>query len=56
MATAKNELKHPSKSAEPDSQKLFPPTQSSSYQQARRNWREDWQAVFEQCSDFFVRY
>lgn len=56
MATAKQTPKIPSKPSEPSDCNLFPPSQSDGYQQARRNWRENWQAVFEQCSDCFVRY
>lgn len=56
MATAKQTPQSPSKSSEPHDTALFPPSHSGDYQQARRNWRENWQAVFEQCSDYFVRY
>jgi hypothetical protein len=56
MATTKQTPKHPSKPSEPNDSALFPPSHSGGYQQARRNWRENWQAVFEQCSDYFVRY
>jgi|GEM_PF-5339255 len=56
MATTESIPTNPSKPSEPDNHAVFPPTQSSAYQQARRNWRENWQAVFEQCSEYFVRY
>jgi hypothetical protein len=56
MATTKSTPTNPSKSSEQQDHALFPPSQSNDYQLARRNWRENWQAVFEQCSEYFVRY
>lgn len=56
MAIAKDKHKEPAQPSEPVNTELFPPTHSSGYQQARRNWRQDWESVFEQCSDYFVRY
>ncbi len=56
MATTKSTPTNPSKPSGQQEHALFPPSQSNDYQQARRNWRENWQAVFEQCSEYFVRY
>ena len=55
MATLKQATHSPLKTRE-SLQPLIHPTQSQTFQQAKTSWRESWQAMFEQCSDFFVRY